>query len=390
MLTQLTTSFLIGIYCGYLWLAPVFGVPTNEIFSDFLSPDRVLRILAPLMVWLLVVSQKNNKFVQLSREILTDLILAMCVFPAVGIILSGKLSSVISSVIPLMISLLVIIGLSILEDEIFFLFVLGISFSSLLFLTDGIIFTGLESNLFYGRARSSLGFVHPLQTGAAILGSMMFTYLVSYYVLEIKKVKNKFTRLFVYFSLVILSLFFFYLLWIADSKNTIIMIFIMFLCTLLCQTNVVRSLLLTSLGSAISMLYIVSMLKFYSDDIDIFSSFRFSIYNQNLNQFFSSISSDFLQLFIGLSSQKSDGFASTESVYISFLLNYGLISFISFIKLLTSVGIKLCVNQTSILPFGCFCGILFFFTFDAQGINTSNLSVFLIFAYSIRVALRKK
>jgi hypothetical protein len=389
-MVQLITAFLMGICCGYLWLSPVVGVPTNEIFNEFLSLDRILRIVAPLMVWILVLIRKKNISLQLSRKILTYLILAMFIFPSFGVIIHGNFSSVISSAIPMIISLLVIIGLSIIEEEILFLFVLGVSLSSCFFLTNGLISAGFESNTFYGRERASLGFVHPVQTGAAILGSMMFVYLVSYYLLNIKKNNSKIVLSFVRFVSAILFLIFVYLLWIADSKNTIIMVLIIFVFSSVfndCKSRVFVSILLASM---IATIYTVSMLKLYNEDIDVLSSFRLSVYNQDLNQFFSSTSSNFLQLFIGTSlSQKSAGFASTDSVYISFLLNFGLIAAISFIQMMTSVCRKLFVDQSSTLPFACFCGIMFFFTFDAQGINPSNLSVFLVFAYPVRIALRE-
>jgi hypothetical protein len=81
------------------------------------------------------------------------------------------------------------------------------------------------------------------------------------------------------------------------------------------------------------------------------------------------------------------GFAATDSVFLSFLINYGIFPFLAFVGMLLLLGDRLSKNAREAAPFGALCGLVLFFNLDAQGVTTSNLAIFIVFAYVVRTGI---
>ncbi|MBE3117167.1 MAG: hypothetical protein IMZ50_00240 [Candidatus Atribacteria bacterium] len=89
-----------------------------------------------------------------------------------------------------------------------------------------------------------------------------------------------------------------------------------------------------------------------------------------------------------MSDSTARGFASSESVYFSLYVNYGLVTLVSFFVFLLALAKRLSQAHAP-LAYGCLCAVTIFFAIDAQGVTPSNLAIFMVLAYVLREALRK-
>ena len=378
-------AIIVGIMTGYLSLKPVFGEAIVSTFEgNEASLDRILRIASPLLVWLLI-GRKNH----ICIKTVSIIVLTLGIVPLIAGTLFGKLEYFILSIAPLIISLLVIIAIALLSYNIFVMWLVGVCCSCCGFLVAGVAANGLESTEYFGRSRTLLGFTHPLSTGQALLGVIILTYILFSYSSK-STIKASLKRIISQLAVVIITGSI-WLLILADSRNTLIMVIIVILTTLSSARleSDARFTQFSTFFGIIIFLYILSFLKIYDTNIDTLSSERMSFFSNTMTSFF-----DYkflLSLIIGVSNFKSQvylsqGFAAIESVYLTFLLNYGLLSLLCLFWMLVHVGRRVAISQDN-LALGCLCGVVVFFALDGLGITDSNLTNFILFAYPLRVAM---
>jgi hypothetical protein len=73
------------------------------------------------------------------------------------------------------------------------------------------------------------------------------------------------------------------------------------------------------------------------------------------------------------------GFASRDSVFFSFFLAFGFFGLSSLVLFFFLIGILLIKYNLS--SFSVFCGVLFFFSADAQGLTPNNLLIYACLAF---------
>jgi len=308
----------------------------------------------------------------------------------VGLIIADQ-TFVISAVFPLTVSLIVLVGVIFVEDRLLKQWILGICLAAVSFLIIGIVKTGLGMTSYFGRPRASLGFTHPVITASVIFCAGLFIALI---LLQANKPnRNTWMK---YCAIVLSSILFIGLFWLAQSRNMMVAI----LLGLLFARVISRHHFVIKFSGFVLILLLPSLLYLYSyfgssNDLtwiylDQLSSSRLTFYKEALISYFSQewiqsllIPSTYIhQQFSGLVGYR--GFAANDSIYLSIMFNYGLFTLVMFLFLLLIVGWRLSIRKELALEFGAFCGVISYFSFAAEGLTTSNLAVFMVFAYTVK------
>lgn len=399
--TRTGKAFLIGAASGIIWLLPVLGEPSSAAVDD-VSILRVARLTAPLLVFALVDRSAYQTllkaiFVKVPSGIfprwliqLLVVAFALGVVPLAAGLVSANIPFIISAVFPLTISLLVLVGITLLEGEVFARWVMGIGFAAVLFLGMGFATSGFGFTTYYGRSRALMGFKHPINTASDLLG--VLAYVVLFYgphvrAMDLKK-RNRTIAWATVLSLILLE--------ISQSRNVLISLLIGLGSTALA----LRSGRMARFGIFCALLAVPMTLYgiviFGSPDnpaweaLNQLTSQRLGVYQivlQNL------VTQGGGLTLIANNAQSSSvdsyvGFAATDSVYLSFLTNYGALGLIGFVVMLLVLASRLTRSRRTAYPFGALCALVIFFSLDAQGITASNLIVFAAFAYAVRCGIR--
>lgn len=395
--------YLLGAVSGFVWLLPVFGPPgSGPSSTDTSSFIRYLRIIMPLCVFLLVrpqnviylrhilrIKMSQGRLPRFTLRLL-GLVLALGFVPLFAGLLSANFLFVISAVLPLTVSLISLVGIVLLDERDFREWVVGITGAATVMLIFGMVISHFEPTTYYGRPRILLGFVHPIHTASVILAAMAFGLLTRFDWVQHPSPRLRRFLLSCYGGAGLL------LMVLAQSRNILLSLCVGSFCAWVGgKTRFAGRFLifLTLLFLPVS-LYLFVLTGSERNPIwaavNVLSSYRLGVLQSVLAQTVDL--SDPKQLFEPSSARLtalSDyvGFASTDSVFQTFFFNYGLIALLSFFALLFVLGRKLSMKRTDIYPFGAICGIVLFFSLDAQGITTSNLILFTTFAYAVRAAV---
>ncbi|MCX6983485.1 MAG: hypothetical protein NT118_01865, partial [Lentisphaerae bacterium] len=273
----------------------------------------------------------------------------------------------------------------------FIAWVSGVGMLAAVFLGVGLSQYGLATTTYYGRARADFGFIEPTQTAAAVLMTGIFVVL---WIGQRFRKRTRMRRLLWLFTGVCATL----LLFFAASRSTSLALLLLVLGA--GYSVVARRAILKFLPAVILLLvpFVLFGIAVLGDTqgglwnvLNQFSSQRFYQYNSLLSKM---NQETLLSTLIGpsvysqMSGSVARGFASSESVYFSLYVNYGLVTLVSFFVFLLALAKRLSQAHAP-LAYGCLCAVMIFFAIEAQGVTPSNLAIFMVLAYVLREALRK-
>lgn len=406
-ITRRTQVYLTGALVGFIWILPVFGPPGNELGKqeNGASALRFLRLIAPLFVVFLVRRQSYVEILsallvrlpkgRISRSILlfVSTVLTLGIIPLLSGLLTINTLFLISAVFPLTLSLIALVGIILLDDETLKYWVMGVTAVTAAFLLLGMVTTHFESTMYWGRPRIVLGFIHPIYAASAILGTMVFLFLTfGAYVQRMQTL-----QIFIYITVYLVASM--TLLFLAQDRNQLSMLCIDLVCFAMMRraNEKTRFLIFAFLLLVPVALYLFVI--FGSNDnplwasIDKLSSNRLSFFQLVLSTNFDI--SDPRILFEASGNRQAEfselvGFAATDSVYLTFLINYGLFALLSFVGFLLYLGVRLAQKPQYVGALALLCGLVFLYGLDASGITTSNLVLFILLAYAVRTAVSPK
>jgi hypothetical protein len=396
-------AFIVGSITSFVWLWPVFTLPTANVFStEGISLFRVARLLTPLLVWLLARPQvyeeilrifffRIPRFLQLPKAFgrLLVVLISLGVFPIFTGFFFRDREYIISTILPLLVSLTTLTGIVFLEQRHLRQWAIGIGFTALCFLVAGIITAGLDSTTYYTRPRVLMGFNHPTTTASAIIASGIF-------------VLSRFTsRPFNNWSIlrkaiaVVLFALFILLLFIAQNRNTLFCLFIGIGSILIAKKFNWE----VRLGLYLLILFIPFLIYGFAligdpDDpvwsaVNIFFSNRLHFYKLGIEAYLGQSWIYLLTIPIEYLSQQFSGsvgyrgFAATDSVYLSLAFNFGTLTLFSFLFTLLIIGQRLIKSHRSAWSYAVLCAVVSYFSMVPEGITASNLVVFVGFAYVV-------
>ncbi|WP_395616634.1 hypothetical protein [Aquirufa sp.] len=367
--------FLIGCLSSYYWISPVTQIPGVDFELNFFN--RVIRTIYPLFIGLFIFNKVLKTTV---NRFLLLFIFSFLIIP-IFITLIFNLNLGVIVYLPVLVSFLGLIFLATLKPSEFYFWYFGTSFVSSIFLSVGLLKFGFDATTFYGRPRVHFGFIHPVQSSSIIISSFSFFILILHHSINSLKYINLF-----YF---ITYLCFSVLLFLAQSSNLFIAFNISVLTFLLFKifnSITIKSLLLiVLLFVPFSFFFFINLPVNLMEFLDDFSSGRILNYKElfftNLNgeDFFSFLfgPTKFLRHLIDINDVT--GFASRDSVFFSFFLAFGFFGLSSLVLFFFLIGILLIKYNLS--SFSVFCGVLFFFSADAQGLTPNNLLIYACLAF---------
>ena len=394
----------VGALMGLLWVAPLFGPPGADFTkqNNGASVVRFARLLAPLFVFLLVRRSAyeailSAALVRLPRGRLSlPLVRLLAVILVLGLIplLAGVLTAnslfLVSAVFPLTLSLITMVGIILLDEETLTQWVVGITAVTTLFLVLGMVTTHFEPTNYYGRPRVPLGFIHPIYTASVIIGAMMLTYLTLGG--RVQRMKRG-RRTLIFGGGVAVSLL---LLLAAQDRNQLLMVCIILFCLWLLPKigRPGRFAIFALLLLVPVLLYLFVILGSAENPVwaalDTFSSGRLGFFQAVLTANLDlSDPRTLVEPSVTRLSAFSElvSFAATDSVYLSFLINYGLLSVVGLVGFLLFLGHRLSAYTGTAGALSVLCGLVLFYGLDAPGLTTSNLILFILLAYTVRAAV---
>lgn len=381
-------ALLIGVLSGFFWLWPVFTAPDWPIsHPKLVGPEsiRYFRIVAPLLAIVLIRFERIQKFATSTVGFLA--FFTFIIIPLLAWITMPTLPFGIATCGPVFITGSSLLILSSLDRREFLFFTLGVALSAGTYLFLGLRDYGLEPNSMYGRPRVAMGFYHPVQTSSAIVATGVGFLIATWNMPKVKSIYRLFG------SIIILAVSF-WLLDLADSRNM----------TMACVLStvsflIVRNRRLSKLSGALFVsaitfapLFLATYSIFANATSNSFllanrlSSERVSRFRSFISNFFDNPIHNALlgpsSKYAGFAISDGKGFASIDSVYLSFLGNFGVIAALLLQVLMLLIGIEL-LRKYKPLSFGFWCGIGVYFLVDAQGLTPSNLIIFTAFAFLV-------
>jgi hypothetical protein len=367
--------FFTGFLCGFIWIFPVFNEPQLNISPSFI--ERLFRtiyllILLPLCFLKLL---KNIK----SQKVIFYYLIAFLPSILISSVFSLSFSFLISTSIPVLFSIIGVLILTSLNYSEFNKWIMGVSFISIIFLLIGMLKFGFTPSDFFGRPRVHFGFTHPVQTASVILASFFpFTILPNHLPKKVKTV------------LIFLLLT---LLFLAQSINILLTVLIFYLFTILINIKI-NKYIIFSLGFFIFILpYTIFIANYLSTNLfeifNLFTSGRLMHFTETI---MNELKNDnILNLLFGpmyeirmnnYNSDLSKGFSFIDSVYFSFLFNFGIFGFLCLIFFAYYIFLN-SFNKNKI-SFALLTGLLFFYSADSQGFTPNNLIIFSILSFIIK------
>jgi len=265
----------------------------------------------------------------------------------------------------------------------------GVGFVALAFVLAGLARYGLEATSYYGRPRVHLGFSHPIQSSSALLVAAFYLARVTGKLPDRLGWLRRAARVAILVGSSILLV-------LVQSRNAFLLFCVIFLAAGYARVfRAPRARL--ALVVAILALFPAIMTFAYQvsrEDplwilLDFASSYRLTFYANTLADF---LRGDWATMLFGPASivrtrsEGAQGFAVADSVYLSILLNYGVVTLLSFYAFWLAVARRV-ARAPGTLAFGLLCGVSTYYLLDAQGVTPSNLLVFVLLARTARTAI---
>jgi hypothetical protein len=380
--------FVLGVVTGFFWLAPVFVTPGSETLHESgITLARFLRVIPVLFIFPLVFKRIPQMF--LNQRIVRLTLMAFAVVPMFSLLFFPDRDFLVATFGPFFVAGLSLLFLCALRSGEFSIWVLGAGFVAFVFLSLGLSVYGLETTRFYGSERASFGFIHPTQSSSVVLMAGVFMALC---ISKIWREHRRMRRFLL--GICVVSITFFLIL--AYSRNMILLLVLISLSSGF--YILVRDVNLRFLMASFFLIlpFIFYGIAVYGDShnffwtlLDEFSSKRLSAYKDLKT---SMSEETIVSILFGPSVysqgiEGTRGFASSESVYFSIYVNFGIVTLINFFMLLFIVAKRLSQRVTP-LAYGSLCALSVFYAIDAQGVTSSNLMIFVLLAYILRSAMR--
>lgn len=290
---------------------------------------------------------------------------------------------------PILMSGVVLFFISNLKDESLKTLALGIGIITIIYFLRGLATYGLETTQLWGRTRVHLGFYHPIQTASVVAYLAAFSILCNQTIFRNYKLLSILaTSATVTISMILLLL--------VQSRNTFLF-FITFGIAYLTFRFIIKSpsfrfLSYLSIVILINLFFVITLFLSFSYGIDTnmndISSGRLNMFQNEISSFANGPLQNILFGDSAGDKGRTAGFSSSHSVMISILLNYGTMALILFWGLNLSIAHNLS-KTASPLPLAALISTNIFFVSDTQGLTTSNLAIFLLFAFSFRAAVNQ-
>lgn len=380
-----------GGLSSYVWLVNTFQAPTGipPGTAEYVELGRVLRVVSPLSV-LPFVFRRLPLFLRRRPPPLGLVVLALIAWPTFSIVAFPNSAFIISVYGPVVMGASGLLCLCFLKREEFRYWLAGVGIVALGFFLAGIYLYGFEQLTVFGRPRAHFGFVHPAQTANAIVAASVGGVALILWFIRERLLRGTILLCWGVFVAVTLVL--------AQSINTLLFVGVIFVSWLV--GGVLRPRILRILfGCALLMLPVA----FYSLSIfgspgnagwqwlNRFSSMRLEVYRE---LFYVNLSSESLLSIVAGPTENLRmvyqegyirGLAALDSIYLTFLLSFGIVGMIGLIAVLAVACWELSRREHR-LAYAALCGVAVFFVFDAQGITPSNLVIFTAITYALRQA----
>ena len=379
----------LALTSGFAWLYPAFSPPGIADLQDAGALiGRILRIACPVL--LLTLSLKKIIRAVTKKKVYLMIFASFIFLPLGCIAVFPDINYLIYVVLPLVASGMALMGLLALSEQEISLWLSWVGVVALLFILVGLTKYGFEMPSYYGRPRLHLGFVHPTQTASALLSVIIF------FAINLNRQVVIIKNMLIFFMLT----FFILMMYFADSRNTMVTS-LFFLSGYIAFRYIRRPILRKASVILVMLMVIVVHLFIIAIDLqsgigflaDKMSSGRLAIILelvQNLkgNSWYSFLLGPSAFVVKKLDDAVFLGFAAIDSVYISLLVNYGILQLVSFLGLMLFVGLRLSRMSNSVY-IATWSAVMFYFTLDAQGITASNLIIFSLLAISIKASVDK-
>lgn len=369
--------FFIGCISAYFWIIPVTSIPGLDFEMSF--SNRIIRTIYPLFLFFF-----SYKFI-FKKTSKNNILIFTCLFFLLPVFILMFLFSnyLLTIYLPIFVSFFGLIILSVLSKNNFYYWYFGASFISFIFFFLGITKFGFEPTTFYGRPRVHFGFIHPVQTSSIIIGAFSFLVLLT------NRIKNRIILKTI--AQILIYIFFAIFLFLAQSSNLFIGFHIVILLFFIFKWKNLfvfkKFILLILLTAPFLTLLLLNLPKESLELLDDLTSGRLLNYKQLM--FENLANENILTILIGptnylrilISNNDVTGFASRDSVYLSFLLSFGFLGLFALIFFLFLIGNKLIkINDKS---FSVFCGVIFIYIADAQGLTPNNLIIYSGLAFTL-------
>ncbi len=384
--------YFIGFLVGIASFLSVYLPPEASaiLTSPAFLPFRMLRIAVPLLILLVPILFRDprRKFHRHFRDRAawrTGLMLtALGALPFLVALSTADSKFALGVGGPFLIAIAFLVGSLALTDEEAFAVGVGVGVVPLVLILRSLAMTGLASSGFYGRPRVLLGFVHPAVTASALVAA-------TFAVLSLARLHLPPSRFRVAaVAIVVLSLA---LLSLASSRNVLVAVLLFLVGWPLSLRLTPRTRGLVFLVALNVPLFLIAYSATLSPNSLIYQATD-SLTSGRLNILAHAIPAILNQdVYLNLWPQapyrdaavQDAGFAALDSVYVSYLANFGLGATLVFLTFLGGIGMRL--SRRGGWPYALLLSVLAFFHFDSQGITTSNLVVYGALVVSIRVAL---
>ncbi len=397
---------VLGLLSGLVWLSYSIDTPGVYLRPPPAFPPEILRslrFLLPLSVGIFSSRRSLRHLVSSLDGLLITF--TFLVVPLISLAVYPDHDFAYSAVAPVLLTGAGIIAMIGLDRTSFTTYLYGVGFSAIVFLIVGVFVFGFETSTNYLRPRLHLGMAHPLDTSSMILaatvGMILFVNCFSQ-----RPLAPSLARFMT--SLILLS--FFYLIHLADSRNveaSFLVASIAFVVAwMLNQYH--RSIatrardngetllwylasglkVLIIIGSIMPIMLYVACFAMRSHLTDIPPVFhRFYAYGIEMNSIIKSIyTNGGLGPAVEALTQthrRIVTFSSVESVYLSYMKAFGFWGILPLLIMLTRAGVRLINNPVGL---AIWSGIIVFYTFDAQGLTSSNLIVVCLLTLVLRNA----
>ncbi len=386
--SRLALAWAIGVISGFLYLSYGMEVPVNQLRFPPAIPlpwHRVLRLIFPLALFLCSDRKMNLSLISLWNKIL--FLLVFFAVPFLAVVNRPDLGFLQFSAGPVILGGAILLAILQLKRQTLAMFAFGIGTAAMFLWSMSIGFYGFAQSTYFSRPRIHLGLDHPLNTSSMLVGGGVFLFMLA------RHYSNWLARVPCWVRNLVMMTIFGTLLgfaFAADSKNMLAAIAVfgmvytlikrldrfLLLQSILVGLTILCPLILYGLAyAAVSGLAGVpsvdaARLQAYGVTVQRIVD---HIYGANGWQWF-----EFLQPL----RQEAATFATVESVFLSYIVNFGLWSILPFAAFWTAAGLRLVKEQRQ-LGLALWVALMVMFTFDAQGFTPSNMVIFMLFAYVV-------
>jgi hypothetical protein len=324
------------------------------------------------------------------------MLIVLAVLPLASGLLRQEVGFLIAACAPMVIGAFCLMPFVFLRENDLKQWCFGVGATALVFLTIGLVLFGLEPTYVFGeRPRTLIGFVHPAQTASAVVATAMFALIL------LGRIRRSHKRL-ASAGFVICLVVTVFLLEIVQSRNTLLAVGVGITCYLFIRKEKQQH----TLHLAVSILVLALPLLLYVycslgspesplwSFLDGVSSGRLSLYRlgiehlaqQDLRSLLTGPTKFVRPELVAIDQSDFRGFTAIDSVFLTFALNYGLLSMCVLFLFFVVLGSQVASSNNQRLGFALFCGLIVFFSLDGAGVTPSHLIGFIGFGYLLRSA----